>query len=68
MDDDWRRCDWVEYPPKEQTWWRVIAFDHNGQASIMAEKCSKAEADDLAEKWISRPDVTRVEGREYSGT
>ena len=65
MTDDWRRCDWVEYPPREQKLWRVTAFDANGHAALMAERCSHAEAQDLADKWIARPDIIGVKGVEY---
>jgi hypothetical protein len=54
----------VEYPGREDRTWKIVVFDRNGKPMYFEENLSRAEAESLADKWIARPDVSRVEGKE----
>jgi hypothetical protein len=54
----------MEYPGKKDRTWKVTVFDRNNKPMYFEKNLSRAEAESLAERWIARPDVLRIEGKE----
>jgi len=54
----------MEYPGKKDRTWQITVYDRNGQPMYHELNLTRAEAEDLADRWFARPEVSRVEGRE----
>jgi len=54
----------MEYPGRPDRTWEITVYDRNNAPMYHEKNLSRSEADSLAERWISRPDVGRVVGRE----
>ena len=54
----------MEYPGRSDRTWEITVYDRNNQPMYHERNLSRAEATDLADRWLNRSDVSRVWGRE----
>ena len=54
----------MEYPGRADRTWEITVYDRNDKPMYHEKNLSKAEAASLAERWMARTDVLRVEGGE----
>lgn len=54
----------MEYPGRSDRTWQITVYDRNDKPMYHEKGLSKNEADSLAERWLARNDVLRVEGKD----